>query len=175
VHVGVLGERNAVHQLHGDERRHRGVARVSGVDLRDAGVVQPPEQVGFEFEPAPCRRRVEVVAQHLQGDGTGGMPLFGQVDDAGGAAADDATHGEAADLRAWHEGRIARDRRAVDGRRVEKVFRDARDVEQALHFTPQGRVVATHRAECRLALRRAESGELEVQRCRPIGRVGGHR
>ena len=86
--LGEFGQRRPVHEFHRDERRRRLVARMRGVDIGDARVVEVREQLGFDHESALDGAREELAPQHLERDDSRRMPLMRQMDDAGPAGPD---------------------------------------------------------------------------------------
>ena len=106
VAAGVLVQRQAADELHGEERLavlgHAGL-----VDLGDAGVVQPAEDLGLVGEALEQRGRGEAGADDLEGDGAARVVLLGLVDGAHAALAEQAQDAVAADARRQRRARAA--------------------------------------------------------------------
>ena len=89
---GVLQERPAVDELHGEVREgpQRAGESARGVDLGDRGVPQTREQLRLQLEALQRLRRGDLSPEDLQGDMAPGLVLLGQEDRAHAARAQPA-------------------------------------------------------------------------------------
>ena len=105
--AGVLVQRQAADELHGEERLAV-VGQPGLVDLGDAGVVQPAQDLRLLGEALQQGGRDEAGADHLQGDGAARVVLLRLVDGPHAALAEQAHNAVVADaLRATLGGRAA--------------------------------------------------------------------
>ena len=109
----VVGQRRAGDQLHHQMRWNGTVARMKGVDLRDARMLQPAEHLGFVLEAPEDVGMAEAAAEHFDRDRASRPILLRRVHDAHAAGPERVQHQKAAEVRAGLQ-------RAVDRRHVER-------------------------------------------------------
>jgi hypothetical protein len=121
--AGVVGQRRARDQFHHEMRRRGAVPLREGVDLRDAGMLQPAEHLGFVLEAAEDLGMTIAAPQHFDRHRAARPVLLRGIDDAHAAGAQGVQHEEGTETR-------ARLQRPVHGRHVEGG--DALGIEEVL-------------------------------------------